>query len=115
MAITFPSDPVVALLDERFHSDRAAAEHLGVARETILRWRNEGVRIGGTLADVIAIKLGRHPVELWPEWPETWIELEDRQRGVKRAKNAKRPSAVKNAARARKREAQRAPREGVRG
>lgn len=43
------------------------AEAAGVSLRTLSRWVNGG-RIRPSIADSIAIRLGRHPREFWPEW-----------------------------------------------
>lgn len=52
-------------------SDGALAARLGVDRGTVWRWRSTG-GVDEYLADRIAVEvLGRHPVEVWPEWLTT--------------------------------------------
>lgn len=50
-----------------FHTrvDQAARE-LGIDRQMIYRWQRDG--LGIYQADAIAIRLGRHPVAIWPDW-----------------------------------------------
>lgn len=42
------------------------AEAAGVAPATLYRWRRSGVPV--LRADELAVALGFHPVEVWPEW-----------------------------------------------
>ena len=54
------------------------ADVLGVDRRRILAWRVNGVQFFD--ADVIATRLGLHPVELWREWE--WIDPDTQQMPV---------------------------------
>jgi hypothetical protein len=44
------------------------AEIVGVERHTIVRWRNAGSNFTWFQADEIAVRLGYHPMEIWPNW-----------------------------------------------
>ena len=52
------------------HGIDVAAPHiallLNVTRSNVLRWRTSGVPYYD--ADLIAIRLGRHPSEIWDDW-----------------------------------------------
>lgn len=50
------------------------AELAGTSRRQWYRWRRTGVDVWQ--ADELAVRFGRHPGELWPEWWETalWEE-----------------------------------------
>lgn len=55
------------------------AEVLDVRRSRILTWRNRGVRYYE--ADAIAVRLGRHPAEIFDGW---WrLEPDERDRDVR--------------------------------
>ncbi len=43
-------------------------EMMGVSTRTVNRWANEGVP--ARRADAVAISLGAHPLELWPDYHE---------------------------------------------
>lgn len=49
-------------------SDTKAATIFGVNRSTVLRWRNPKTMLDQWDADHYAIKLGKHPSEIWPDW-----------------------------------------------
>jgi hypothetical protein len=44
------------------------AERLGTTRSTIQRWRDVDVRFDVYGADKWAVRLGKHPSQIWPEW-----------------------------------------------
>lgn len=48
--------------------DHVNARFFGVTRSTILRWRNPRTMLNQYDADHYAIKLGKHPSEIWPDW-----------------------------------------------
>ena len=50
-------------------SAREQAEALGVSRRQVHRWRAGAARLPATTADVLAVRAGHHPFELWPD---TW-------------------------------------------
>lgn len=58
----FSADPLI----DRFGSVSAFARALGVDRANATRWRRDGIPVD--TADCIAVRLGWHPVEIWPEW-----------------------------------------------
>lgn len=53
-------------LVERYGNVSVLARALGVDRAQVARWRSDGVPIES--ADRIAVAVGRHPAEVWPEW-----------------------------------------------
>lgn len=59
-------------LIDLFPSDLGAgaiADHFGVVRTTVSKWRNDpNITISEYAADRYAIKLGIHPAELWMTW-----------------------------------------------
>lgn len=59
-----PLEPLV----RRYGSIQALAEALNRDRAQVQKWRERGVTI--LAADDIAVALGLHPVEVWPEWYE---------------------------------------------
>lgn len=58
--------PLLAL----FHGarDDEVARFLNVHHTTVNKWRNGRRRIRYDTADRLAIELGLHPLNLWPEW-----------------------------------------------
>ena len=46
----------------------------GRSKTTVLRWAKEGVPTDA--ADEVAVAMGLHPVDIWPDWFEFW-ELVD--------------------------------------
>jgi len=62
--------PATALL-EQFEEGTWAnhiAERLGTTRATIQRWRMGNTMLDPYEADKFAIKLGKHPGNIWPNW-----------------------------------------------
>ena len=62
--------PAIKLL-EPFGVDSHAsilAETFGVERATIVRWRNRNVMFNWSMADEMAVRVGFHPAESWPNW-----------------------------------------------
>lgn len=56
--------PLLAVLDGRRINNTRAAEILGVARRTVVRWRSGAQQ---RIADPYVVeRLGLHPAELWP-------------------------------------------------
>ncbi|MDQ1439266.1 MAG: Winged helix-turn-helix DNA-binding [Acidimicrobiaceae bacterium] len=53
-------------LVQRYGNVSILARALGVDRAQVAHWRSDGVPIES--ADRIAIAVGRHPAEVWPEW-----------------------------------------------
>lgn len=62
--VKFPLDPVVRVAG--VESDLALAALIAKDHKQVQRWRESGMT--ERLADEIATSLGRHPVELWPNW-----------------------------------------------
>lgn len=59
------------------------AERLGTNRATVQRWRTGNIILNPYVADRYAIKLGKHPSQIWPEWfnmPDTVTEPEQRKK-----------------------------------
>lgn len=50
------------------------AEIIGVKRHTIVQWRNGGRNFTYWQADQIAVRLGFHPAEIWPDWFDKSLE-----------------------------------------
>lgn len=58
-------------LIEQFPAGTSACvieEALKVGRKTVIRWRNHDCMLNERRADEYAIKIGKHPFEIWPEW-----------------------------------------------
>ena len=51
-------------------SNQQIADRLGVQLNTVFRWHH-GARLYPSTADRVALNLGLHPVNLWPEWELT--------------------------------------------
>lgn len=58
--------PLVSVIEKVGESDLEIARRLGVHATTIRRWRTGQHRVDLFDADRYAIRLGWHPVELWP-------------------------------------------------
>lgn len=58
----FSLEPLI----DRYGGVSALARALGVHRANATRWRRDGITMN--TADRIAVRLGWHPVEIWPEW-----------------------------------------------
>jgi len=84
----FSMEPVYDIIEGSDHAMRSVAgaqpqlearvmfrytgEVFGVTSTTAKRWHREGVSL--YQADEIAVKLGRHPTQLWPDWQTAEIE-----------------------------------------
>jgi lambda repressor-like predicted transcriptional regulator len=55
-------------LVERFGDVSTLARALGRQRTLVAKWRTGGLPLAS--ADGVAIALGLHPVEVWPDWYE---------------------------------------------
>lgn len=74
-------DPGPVLARQRRHNprpetDREFARRIGVARETVSRWR-QGTKLYRSTAESVAIRLDCHPLDLWPDiatLDEDWRE-----------------------------------------
>lgn len=53
-------------LVQRYGNVSVLARALGVDRAQAARWRNDGLPLDS--ADRVAVLLGKHPAEVWPEW-----------------------------------------------
>jgi hypothetical protein len=67
-AMCLPLQP----LTSRYENMSALARALGADRAQVGRWERTGV--SPCTADRLAIRLGFHPVELWPEWFDLPVE-----------------------------------------
>lgn len=47
------------------------ADRVGVTRGTVHRWQHSGVDVW--TADRVAVVLGRHPANVWPEWERGFL------------------------------------------
>lgn len=63
---SYPAAPVLAYLADT--PDGEIADRFGVTRRTVQRWRHGHASIAQSIADRIALELGLHPVNIWPEW-----------------------------------------------
>lgn len=63
----FPLDPVLAR-----HTIAEAARAAGFHSAQLSRWKRTGVPAAA--ADRLAVALGRHPLELWPDWDDDQAE-----------------------------------------
>ena len=78
--VTFDAAPVLHQIDRQFSNSKQAAEALGVDRYAIVRWR-DGMQLKERTADIIACRLGLHPIELWPDY---WDRMAERDANVGR-------------------------------
>lgn len=62
--------PATALLDQFEEGTWAnhIGEQLGIGRSNIQRWREGKTFFDPYTADRYAIKLGKHPSQIWPNW-----------------------------------------------
>jgi hypothetical protein len=68
---TLPTAPLTEYVQSRFDTDEDAAAALDVKVATIRGWRHRP-RIGAINADRLAVRLGRHPYDIWGwQWFET--------------------------------------------
>jgi lambda repressor-like predicted transcriptional regulator len=58
----FSLDPVL----RRFGTVGEAADHLGVSVRSLYRWMKDG--LSWQRADEVAVRLGVHPANIWPDW-----------------------------------------------
>jgi hypothetical protein len=75
-----PLEPLEALARASFDESEGAvwsnnvfAELCGVSNRAVGRWRAAGGVIPWTTADIAAVKLGFHPLIVWPE---LWLHLD---------------------------------------
>jgi hypothetical protein len=63
----YPVAPLLSLVSHL--SSRQAAQIFGVAQSTVQRWSSMPARqIAEWDADMYAVRIGKHPGELWPDW-----------------------------------------------
>lgn len=65
--VVLPWEPLWVAMG-RPSSVRGMGRDLGVAVETVHRWRRSGVP--GVSADRVCVGVGLHPGVVWPEWWE---------------------------------------------
>jgi len=53
-------------LVQRYGNVSVLARALGIDRAQVAHWRSDGLPVDS--ADRVAVLLGRHPAEVWPEW-----------------------------------------------
>jgi hypothetical protein len=65
----FPAGPALAVLDKMRvdTTTTGLADQLGLDRRTVQRLATRR-RLRSDAADRIAVALGRHPCEIWPDW-----------------------------------------------
>lgn len=63
--MTYDAVPLLELA--RCETDQITAEALGVSLRTIRRWRAGG-NVDHRMADELAIRIGSHPLLVWPHW-----------------------------------------------
>jgi len=75
-----PLEPLEALArtrheetDQNPWSNNVFADLCGVSNRAVGRWRAAGGIIPWTTADIAAVKLGFHPLVVWPE---LWLDLD---------------------------------------
>lgn len=68
-----------------------AALVLGVDRQYVYRWLHDG--LGVYQADVVAVILGRHPVDIWPDWYELSVPSDEEVAASEDLRAAKRRAA----------------------
>jgi len=76
----FPFAPIVELIVGRWDDDGQIPAtriglRLGVTREQVHRWRYKG--LGIDQADALAVRLGLHPVEIWPDWYRVTVPTDE--------------------------------------
>jgi hypothetical protein len=81
--------PAKALLDQFEEGTWAniIAERLGTSRANIQRWREGTTNFDPYTADKYAIRLGKHPCQIWPEWfdlPQTETTDTKEKRNVRK-------------------------------
>ena len=52
-------------------TNRQIGDLLGVSRDTVIRWRRDG--IPDRSSDRVAVSLGRHPEQVWPGWTRAGV------------------------------------------
>lgn len=75
-----PVEPLEALAQSLYErteeepwSNNKFAQMVGVSNRAVGRWRAAGGLIPWTTADIAAVRLGIHPLNVWPE---LWLELD---------------------------------------
>ncbi len=84
--------PLLAILPE---SPNEAAAAAGVNARTIHEWR-KGRRVQLNNADRIAVNLGHHPAEIWPNWWEIPAITPEEKRAAEAERRARRHQAHKH-------------------
>lgn len=73
-----------------------AGELLGASRELVGRWRN-GLLLTDIDADRCAVRLGLHPIDLWPDFYDTCDEIDAEREAARLAAVARRAEVVRRA------------------
>ena len=63
----YPTENLMVLFPPDL-TDKTVALMLGVNRVTVGKWRREPQMISEWYADELAISIGLHPIEIWPNW-----------------------------------------------
>lgn len=71
----FPFDPLIPIIERRYQQP-AKCTHVTIAGKTasvlqrpassVYKWMRSGLTVKA--ADQVAVRLGYHPGEIWPEW-----------------------------------------------
>lgn len=64
--LRYPTSALLAVFNNL--SAAEAAIHLGITRSTVVRWRNPKATLNQWDADRYAVKIGKHPGEIWADW-----------------------------------------------
>lgn len=65
----YPTQPLLDLMPDGL-TDGEIGRMLNVHRVTVAKWRREPQMISEWYADELAINLGMHPIQIWPNWLE---------------------------------------------
>lgn len=65
----YPTQPLLDLIPPGF-TDQEIGRILNINRVTVAKWRREPQMISEWYADELAIGLGMHPIQIWPDWLE---------------------------------------------
>ena len=63
----YPTENLMRLFPAEY-DDKTVARMLNINRVTVGKWRRTPHQISEWYADELAIGLGMHPIEIWPDW-----------------------------------------------